>query len=227
VSDGEVQRLTLQPEFRKFQLAAYRHTVADGFLEIMLGGFLLLFAALSLAGPLVLLVCILPITSSRALRSLQRRFVEPRAGYIEPLGDKPGKVLPGIELYTALVIGTAPGFLMLACGSASSPRYQGLLDYLHQGEPIVAGIMIGSALWYLARRTEFMRFSVLTAVAVTAGALLTVTGALKVGLIIGPGQRNLFVLLGLLGVLVLASGAVAALRFRRQYPIALAGRNHA
>jgi len=184
---------------------AYRHDVADGLTEIAMALFFLV-PAVSVHEPALTWMIILPILFiGRWLDKLRSRHTWPRIGYVKPRGESARRLLTGMAIYTALVIGVVAAGVVAFHGGVGP-------DSIRRVSPLLAALLFGGGLLYAAGRSGLRRYLVLFGLSVALGAALTL---LEI-----PGRYvSLQLYLLGMGAVTFVVGLATFIHFIRTHPV--------
>jgi hypothetical protein len=188
----------------------FRDFFEDGLIDAMFGVYFL-FVGLLLPqhGGLIAFPILLIVFSAPLLQALKKRFTYPRTGYVAFREGDPGLV-PWFVL-GSLVLGlVALVAVLVAVGAITDP------GQWYRWMPIFFGIWLAGIFLGLGLRVRLLRYYVVAGVALAGGplaALLPLNGKLA----------NVGLFFSAVGVVLLACGIVAFVRFLRNYPIPAEG----
>lgn len=216
--------MRLSKLFRSLDRAAFRNTVLDGLAEVAVGVFLLLMA-LAVGTPLTVFVLLVPaLIMVPVLRKVQRRYTEPRIGYVKPIADSPKEMMPGIIGYLLLVLSVAIVIFVVRGALQSDSR--SIAFEINRWLAAITGFAIAGGFWYSGRRSGLKRFY----------ALSILSPALGVALVLLRGGEGMFgdddkmaalrMFLVCMGLVCTVSGVSNFLLFLHRHPVAAAEAHH-
>lgn len=142
---------------------AYRLSVQDGLMELLLAGLLCVAAAAFLTdSPLAGFIGLSPFVLGIVYRRLRARVSEPRIGYLDLPDDDPGTTARGMATFVA-------GVLVVTALGVASTGGLGDVDTWRAWAGAFAGMATSGGLLYAAGRSGWLRYRVLAAVSVAAG----------------------------------------------------------
>ena len=197
-------------ELKSAERRAYRYWYEDGFIDLLLGAFFLLVGvtsllqdaqlpgglvtALNVARVIVVLAAALALR--RIVRKLKQQVTYPRTGYVG-YRQRPGW-LRWVRVGTGLVTGVLIG--LLAASRSEAVRWL----------PVLVGIVIGVAHFYVGTSFHLTRYHLLALVAVLLGSVvawLDLSGTLQLALLLGG-----------VGCAQIIAGAVTLIGYLRRHP---------
>jgi hypothetical protein len=187
-----------------------RDFLQDGLTEMLFGAcFLFLGLLLPQGGGLVVFPILLLAFSAPLTMGLKKHFTYPRTGYVVFRQGDPGLV-PWFVL-GSLVLGlVALVAVMIAAGVIADP------GQWYRWIPILLGIWLAGAFLGLGLQVRLGRYYVLAGVALVGGPLAAL-------LPLSEKLGNISLFFAALGVVLLAWGVLAFVRFLRRHPLPAEG----
>lgn len=193
----------------------------DGLMEIMMGGFLLVFgASLATRAILIPFISLLVIFLSLLviylgnplLERLKKRYIYPRIGYVKLRPEKeadPKGIAVAAILFVVILLGS--GLFSLAMGEE-----RGWAFWFSYFLPASAGFMLAIGPFWLGETYGVRRGYVFAALFLLSGIAIPVLG-------IASGYEAVGLECLLVGVVSLISGVTMFTRFLRRYPVPAEG----
>jgi len=187
-----------------------RDFLQDGLTEMLFGAsFFFLGLLLPQHGGLVVFPILLLAFSVPLTMGLKKRFTYPRTGYVAFRQGDPGLV-PWFVL-GSLVLGlVALVAVIIAAGVIADP------GQWYRWMPIFFGIWLGGAFLGLGLQVRLVRYYVVAGVALAGGPLAAL-------LPLSEKLANVGLLFAAMGVVLLAWGVLAFVRFLRRHPLPAEG----
>ncbi len=184
---------------------AYRESLQDGLADMMMASFFIV-PAVVVDRPAMNWLFLVPLLLLGPVhRTLRRRYVEPRLGYAELQGEKPGRLFLGIACFGVGVVAIL-ALILLGLGDIGDP------GQWRRWAAGLAGVMFAGGLLYAGRRSGLPSYHLL--------ALISAIGGILLALFIDSGSyRGLRVYLLGMGVIVFCFGLLRFTRFIRNNPI--------
>ena len=198
------QRLDLQ----RIERNAYRDSVRDGLMEIVLGLFLLLLAPGLLSSRAYLVMPLVLFTvffAPRLIDRLRRRLTYPRIGYVELLPEDPRRL--GLGMLAFFLAGIAVVIVaLLVTGTLADARSW------YRWAPLLFAVASSGGFLSVAFRSAYIRYYLFTGLSLASG--------LAFSLMHFPGRlEGLGLQLLTLGAVLLLWGAAVLVRFLRSNPV--------
>ena len=193
---------------------AFRESLQDGLMEILLGAILIGMAAASINIFLVVIYLVPLIFWKPISEAARRRFTYQRIGYFRLRQDPARKVLPGVFLYQALVFVIIGIALLVAFGDFTDP------SLWSQAMPVIFALMLVGAFMYTAGRTGSRRPYIYASVSILAGSLFSIMdfGDLDFRYLFGEFGAGLVLYFAFMGTLLLITGIIQFSSFMRKNP---------
>jgi len=202
-------------DLKEIERRAEQSVFQDGLMEIMMGGFLLVFgASLATSMGLTLFISLLVIfLGNPVLERLKKRYIYPRIGYVklrpEKEADPKGIALAGI-LFVVIMLASM-GLFPLAMG-----KERGWAFWFNHFFPASTGFMLAIGPFWLGETYGVKRGYVFAALFLLSGIAIPVLG-------IASGYEAVGLECLLVGAISLISGVIMFARFLRKYPIPAEG----
>lgn len=201
------QKIDLKEIERRVEQSVFQ----DGLMEIMMGGFLLVFGALLAAGPkLTLFISLLVIFfGNPVLERLKKRYIYPRIGYVKLRPEKeadPKGIAVAAIVFVVILLGSM-GLFHLTMGED-----RGLAFWFNYFFPGATGFMLAIGPFWLGETYGVKRGYVWAALFLLSGIAIPVLG-------IASGYKAVGLECLLVGMVSLISGVVMFTRFLRKYPL--------
>ena len=184
---------------------AFCHDVVDGLTEIAMA-FFFLVPALTLEIPAFSWMIIIPILFMGPwLKRIRARTTYPRIGYVQPKGERAGKVFRAVAIYALVVL------IIVAIG-VFVWRGQITPESVRRVAPLLASLLFGGGLLYAAGRSGLRRYYLLLMMSVGLGATLTYFTI--------PGRYlSLQIYLATMGTTAFLVGLITFVRFLKNHPV--------
>lgn len=187
----------------------YRESVQDGLVDLTLGVFLLLAAALFSTrqggGLAILLFLVALVLGGPVLGYLRQRYTYPRIGYVQLLPEEPRQAPRGFLIYMAAAMAGWIGVLAVVGVIDHPTRWYGWT-------PLLVGCLTVGGFVHMVSRSGLLRYAAYAAVSVASGVAFSLLGF--------PGRfQGLAWYLLATGLAIILGGAITFARFVHNTPV--------
>ena len=208
--------MPVQDNLVEIERKAFRESLQDGLMEILLGTILVGMAAASI-NILLVVIYLVPLIFWKPISEVaRRRFTYRRIGYFSLRQDPARKVLPGVFLYQALVFVAIGIALLVIFGDFTDP------GLWFRAMPVIFALMLVGAFLYTAGKTGSRRPYIYASVSIMAGSAFSILefGGLDFRYLFGEFGAGLVLYFAFMGGLLLIAGIIQFFSFVRKYPVA-------
>lgn len=207
--------MVMNIDLKELERKAFRDSMQDGLMEIMIGIILLGMAAASVSlvfvvGYILPLLFMGPITEA-----VRKRYTYPRLGYVKLHTDSARKTLPGIFLYQFIVFAVMAVALFIIFGDVTNPQLW------FKWSPLWFAMMLVGAFLYSAGKSGSRSPYVYAFVSVISAFVFCIVDFkdLKFPYLFGELGTGLVVYFIFMGGVLAIIGLILFVHFLRKYPL--------
>lgn len=196
-------------DLKQLERNLFRDYLQDGLADLIVGAYFMLIGLLLRVGTVAVVIALFVVFFAPLLQGLKKRFTYPRTGYVELREGDPGP-LPWFILGSLILGLIALAVVLIAVGVIAQP------GQWYRWMPIWIGIWFAGMFLGLGLRIGLVRYYVVAGVALVFGPIAA--------LLPQPGKLdNIGLFFAAVGIVMLAGGVFAFVRFLHKYPLPAEG----